>query len=391
MKIINHGLALSVLIVCSQYISAFALDSNLVGHWRSTAHKPDGTWTVDWVVSSSGNYHSDISGPFAVPPEDGMLTGENGTWSVKAVSGRTDSGNYKLVGNTLKLQGKNDGTNWTRIADRHVQAIPAVPRVARANVGINQTELVYTGPVSAESRRLYDQAMIAKRNGADEKAAELLSLAIKNSPGFVDARYQRGVCLNRMVDAGQSAGLTLQSLIPTTIFGKAAIVWKAISDFNAVIALQPNNAKAYCMRGICRMESLQFEDAVRDFDRAINLDPSYAFAYGYRAIAYIDTFAPEGTDMQKCLSLDPALKGYFAMQEKNAREFRHEYKALQVEMARRMEAACQTAASEPLWSASSSEPVMSTAEQHARERGDDNAASRIRNGVEVNADKEYHY
>lgn len=379
----NNLLAICAIATICQ--PAVALDSNFVGHWRSAAEKPDGYWQVDWTVSENGNYHSEISGPQPIKPEEGVLTAEAGKWSIKATSGRTDGGTYQLNGNTLVLRGRKDATSWMKVSGFTASKSPS------AIVGINQTERISIGPVSAEAKRLFNQAMSAKDANNNPKAVELLSLAIKNSPGFIDARYQRGVCLNHMVNENQSPGEAVTRLIPNAIFGTASIIWRAISDFNAVIAVQPRNPKAYCMRGICYMESLQFEDAIQDFTTAISLDPSYAFPYGYRAIAHIDTFVPEGNDLQKCYSLDPSLRSYFEEQAKNAREIRHEYRALQQEMARRMEKAKYVTSDPTPSPSSSSEPYVSAAEQHARDRGDNMAADRIRDHRELNSDLQYHY
>jgi len=206
----------------------------------------------------------------------------------------------------------------------------------------------------------------------------LLTMAIKTSPGFVDARYQRGVCINKMVDADQSPGELTHRMLPRTIFGKANLIWMAIDDFNAVIGLQPNNAKAICMRGLCYLESLQFNEAIEDFDRAIALNPSYNFPYGYRALAHIDTFQPEGNDLQQAIALDPVYTDYWHKQEKDARELRYEYKALQEEMKRRLEAAANSSSS---YSSSSSSSSTWSASDQARANSDWHAAERLYRGT----------
>ena len=87
---------------------------------------------------------------------------------------------------------------------------------------------------------------------------------------------------------------------------------KAIQDYNRIIALKPNNANAYLMRGLAyfkqeygegysaELKNLTFhlskrevpdfseslERAIDNFSHAIELNPQLARAYSYRAIAY---------------------------------------------------------------------------------------------------------
>lgn len=51
------------------------------------------------------------------------------------------------------------------------------------------------------------------------------------------------------------------------------------SDIDKAIALKPDYEDAYYHRGICRMFSNNYADAIRDFDIAISLNPANAAAY----------------------------------------------------------------------------------------------------------------
>jgi tetratricopeptide (TPR) repeat protein len=363
-------------------LSAFAFDNKLVGHWRGTVTKGEGSWVIDWNVAPNGSYHSTIKGTVDMPDEYGQLSCDNGLWDVKATSGRLDAGTYTFHGDGLDLVSKGVLTKWTRIYDAKAPAVASLP-VSTASDAQH---------VNGAARAFYDQALTAKDAGQNERAVQLLTMAIKTSPGFVDARYQRGVCLNRMVANGQSAGQLTSRLLPRSIFGKANMIWMAIDDFNAVVARQPNNAKAICMRGLCYLESLQFNEAIADFDRAIAIDPSYSFPYGYRAIAHIDLFEAEGSDLQRAIAMDPSNSDYWKQQEKDARELRYEYKALQAEMDRKMkmaESIGSTWSPSSSSSSSSSDSGMSIQEQNARYRGDSAAADRIHNGTSQSSDNQY--
>ncbi|MBI5892319.1 MAG: tetratricopeptide repeat protein, partial [Deltaproteobacteria bacterium] len=57
-------------------------------------------------------------------------------------------------------------------------------------------------------------------------------------------------------------------------------------DFNKVIALDPNYAKAYYNRGLAYGKKGQHDRAIEDFNKAIALKSDYANAYSGRGLAY---------------------------------------------------------------------------------------------------------
>jgi tetratricopeptide (TPR) repeat protein len=140
---------------------------------------------------------------------------------------------------------------------------------------------------------------------------------------------------------------TTTRLIPEAIFGRLQYVALALKDFDTVIAREPNHAKAVCMRGLCRLETLQFDNAVADFTRAIQLDPRYAFAYCYRGIAAIDRVHDGSADLNRCYALNPNLRPSFERNKRDAMELRHEYRRLQQTLAERYRRAQEWAASQP--------------------------------------------
>ena len=53
----------------------------------------------------------------------------------------------------------------------------------------------------------------------------------------------------------------------------------AIKDYTKLIELRPDNADAYCDRGIAYSKNGDFERAIQDFNKAIQIKPNLADAY----------------------------------------------------------------------------------------------------------------
>jgi len=62
----------------------------------------------------------------------------------------------------------------------------------------------------------------------------------------------------------------------------------AIAEFDRSIALKPDAARTYYLRGIAWRWKNDLEAAIRDFDRAIELQPDFAEAYFSRGLSYFE-------------------------------------------------------------------------------------------------------
>ena len=62
---------------------------------------------------------------------------------------------------------------------------------------------------------------------------------------------------------------------------------KAVEAYTRAIALKPDVAAIYYVRGRTYRQMDQLDNAIVDFSRAISLKPDYAEAYNDRGIAYI--------------------------------------------------------------------------------------------------------
>lgn len=60
----------------------------------------------------------------------------------------------------------------------------------------------------------------------------------------------------------------------------------AIKDYNKLIELRPDNADAYCDRGIAYSKKGDFAHAIQDFNKAIQLKPNHADTYNGRGLMY---------------------------------------------------------------------------------------------------------
>jgi len=87
----------------------------------------------------------------------------------------------------------------------------------------------------------------------------------------------------------------------------AAMGDAAIDAYTKAIALNPNYARAYAMRGIAYAEKGQHDKALEDSNKAISLDPSNGFAYIARGSIYAfkGQYDKAIKDLNKAIALNP--------------------------------------------------------------------------------------
>jgi hypothetical protein len=348
-RLVLHSVALALTVANAP--SAFALDASIVGEWVTTFEKPDGAWEAHWSVKPDGSYHSTLRtlrGSVYLPDEDGQVKADRGAWSIKSTSNRVDGGTFELNGNDLTLNGASSKTVWHKAGTGH--AVAARPEVAQpatsqpfvqkplsavSKAGGPTVTLVegllpesrYLSLTAAKpglgggmaAQVLIDQAMKLKDKGQFGEAAGKFSQALSADPQSINAHYQRGVCLTKM--QGQTIPQTLMRAMPHSIRGSANLTHLAIGDFTHVILAQPNNAKAWCMRGVAKLELCAFNSAIADFDKALTLKPDYAAPYAYRGIAKIEMAQSPGNDLQRSYALDPTTRPIFEQMAVEAKSF----------------------------------------------------------------------
>ncbi|MTJ10428.1 tetratricopeptide repeat protein [Anabaena sp. UHCC 0204] len=80
---------------------------------------------------------------------------------------------------------------------------------------------------------------------------------------------------------------------------------EAITDFNQVIKLEPNNSFAYFGRGLSNFSLHNYHTAKDDFDQAIEISPNFAYGYYFRGITLMNLRDKPGAiaDLQKASTL----------------------------------------------------------------------------------------
>jgi len=95
---------------------------------------------------------------------------------------------------------------------------------------------------------------------------------------------------------------------------------KAISLYNEVLKLVPDDWGSYGDRGICYRELGQEENALADINKAISLNPQVSFLYSYRGITYYQLGETEkaDADIEKAAELNTKCPNvvYFVFAEK---------------------------------------------------------------------------
>ena len=106
-----------------------------------------------------------------------------------------------------------------------------------------------------------------------ELAISEFGKAIKASPQFVEAYFQRGCSKHNSDDYNG-----------------------AIEDFNKAIELRPNSEVFYKQRGSSKTMLKDYKGAIADCDKAIEIKPDYDKAYALRGILKIELGEIEGCD-----------------------------------------------------------------------------------------------
>jgi len=83
---------------------------------------------------------------------------------------------------------------------------------------------------------------------------------------------------------------------------------RAAESYTQAIALGPNNAEAFAMRGRCKVQGGDFKGSIPDFSRAIVLEPKDAEVWRQRAYSHgaLRQFGPAIADGEAALKLEPA-------------------------------------------------------------------------------------
>ncbi|WP_170937202.1 MULTISPECIES: tetratricopeptide repeat protein [Rhodomicrobium] len=117
-----------------------------------------------------------------------------------------------------------------------------------------------------------------------------LSEVIKNNPSDANALNLRGAA-----------------------YGAAGEYDKAVADFNAALAINPQYPQAYANRALIRVRGKQLQQAIADYDQAISLDPKYAAAYVGRGNVYrmMNNHPMAIADLSRAIEIQPDPVAHF--------------------------------------------------------------------------------
>jgi tetratricopeptide (TPR) repeat protein len=194
---------------------------------------------------------------------------------------------------------------------------------------------------SDSARAAFQEGQRLLRAQQDRQAIAAFDRAIQLDPRYAEAYNQRGVAYRWSGDFRRAyqdhcmalackrtrAGY-LERGVTMMQYGSridsAGPLLPAIRDFTKAIQIDPREPSAYCMRGFCRLQMLQYGPARTDLDRAIALKPNYAYAYGYRGILKIERFQDRAgwADLRKCFALNPRLRPWLTQQAGEAVKLR---------------------------------------------------------------------
>lgn len=121
-----------------------------------------------------------------------------------------------------------------------------------------------------QPKDLFEAAMLAFADNDYEKSIELFTQSLSEDATNILARISRGAA-----------------------YLKLDMLDSAWSDFNHAIAVNPDYARAYHMRGLVNEKKGDDAAALADFDRAIELAPEYGAAYYSRATLHTKLDDPE--------------------------------------------------------------------------------------------------
>lgn len=91
--------------------------------------------------------------------------------------------------------------------------------------------------------------------------------------------------------------------------GWRAELQKVIAECDQAIRLDPDDAKAYCKRGVAHGKQGNLRNSLNDLTKAVQLDPSFSEAFNARGVAWgmSGEFAKAIADFNEAIRLEPNL------------------------------------------------------------------------------------
>lgn len=122
--------------------------------------------------------------------------------------------------------------------------------------------------VNKESRRLYDQALVALQGARWAEAERMFLAVVRREPALAGPRANLGI-----------------------VYAHTNRPAQAIESLRQAIRLNPDRAAYYNELGVVYRREGKFEDAERSYEKALEADRGYAYAHLNLAILY-DLYLP---------------------------------------------------------------------------------------------------
>jgi Tfp pilus assembly protein PilF len=101
------------------------------------------------------------------------------------------------------------------------------------------------------------------------------------------ARQDYSLCIEHLTEVLQENHTHKLALVSRgAAFMRTGEITTALADFDHALAIDPDYARAYHLRGLAREAQGDDEGALVDFSKAVDLKPDYAAAYYSRATLY---------------------------------------------------------------------------------------------------------
>ncbi len=163
----------------------------------------------------------------------------------------------------------------------------------------------------------YSVGGLYMREGKYAEAAEHINLAVQYEPGNYKAWYNKGALALRQGKPDESLEALNKCLeikeYPKALFSRALLYQGtarpdlALTDIEKVLLVQPQNARAWYIRGDCMEQQNNLVMAMDNYNKALEYEPGEPLFYIRRGLLYAKNNQAEIglRDLEKAISLSP--------------------------------------------------------------------------------------
>jgi tetratricopeptide (TPR) repeat protein len=140
-----------------------------------------------------------------------------------------------------------------------------------------------------------------------DRAIADFNKALEIDSGFVEAFYGRAVAWFLKGDDDRAIADVTKAFEQGLLQLSSNRYDEAVKTFSSAIALTPDDAAAFCNRGVAWFYQSDHDRAIADFTKALEINPRYAMAYCNRGILWTEKadYDRAIADFNKALEIDP--------------------------------------------------------------------------------------